>query len=205
MSLQPVPAARDATRRRRRLAIFGVLAAAHFVLIVAVLRQNGGTPRVADSSIQMIAVASPQLAVPVAPPQPTEAAITSDVPVPDFAVEASVGGGCALTADIANAVTADAAAVRELIAMPVAVRSVANAAMVWDGRWADAESAPVALRARIVATIRDASAECRDATVVGPRLVIVASAGGIALAFGSGRWKWSKLLIDVKDSVTVPE
>lgn len=137
----------------------------------------------------------PPVAPPViAPPPP---------PIgPPLAAAVETGSGaCDLTDSVQTALRDDSEARAALLALPPRARSVANAVMLWDGRWA-AEDDPPATRAitrvrRVVGmVVAGASDECRQATQAGPRLITVAGPPDMVLALGSGRWRWADLASD---------
>ena len=84
--------------------------------------------------------------------------------------------------------------------VPREARSVANAIMLWDGRWMEASDlggSTIAdpIRAAIIEQVRFESPACRDMPIRGPRFItLVATPANIVLAMGSGEWRWSDLL-----------
>ena len=109
------------------------------------------------------------------------------------------GGGCTLAASVEARLRTDAPAKAALARMPREARSVANAQMLWDGRWIETGGAGpetlAPLHALVAEIVRAAPRECRDATVTGPQLMFVADATGTRiLGFGSGTWSWSQVV-----------
>jgi hypothetical protein len=104
---------------------------------------------------------------------------------------------CDLAGALATDLGADPAARLALGRLPPESRSVANAVMMWDGDWpSDTRQGPKALlRAMIQREIAAARPACRDEANTGPRLFLASGAGGaVAVALGSGDWRWSDLL-----------
>ena len=89
---------------------------------------------------------------------------------------------------------------RALPLIPASARSVANAVMLWDGRWVDDSTlggpptlGPIQSIALLAVTA--APPNCRAELVRGPRLITVGDARDTTvLAFGSGEWRWGDLL-----------
>ena len=81
-------------------------------------------------------------------------------------------------------------------------RSVANAIMIWDGKWVDVEQrapedAVGLLRRAIIEGVRAAPAECLGQDVAGPRFIPVKDAAGTTiLVLGSATWRWEQLLLE---------
>ena len=84
--------------------------------------------------------------------------------------------------------------------MPPGVKSVANAVLLWDGRWIDGETVGGAtvfdpIHTAVVAGVSNAPAACQMELVRGPRLITVGdSHNTTVLAFGSGEWRWADVL-----------
>ncbi len=127
-------------------------------------------------------IAPPIMPLPVALPALT----TTELPAP-------VAGGCDLTDTVQAALRADPAARAALASLPPRARSVANAVMLWDGRWIGSGDEFGPIRTIVLAALRSASADCRAATQAGPRLIVVAGRPDFVLAVGSGRWRWGDL------------
>lgn len=130
----------------------------------------------------------------LAPPPPIAApsitlAQTEEVPL---------GGGCDLTDAVQAALRGSPDALAAIAAFPARERSVANAVMLWDGRWIEANTAGgrhalAQIRRIVLATIAGASDACRTQLQAGPRLVAIPGPPDTMLALGSGRWHWQDL------------
>ena len=153
----------------------------------------------------MLTHAVPAPLVPAIDPPMFETTVSADVLPPlvvmAAAPDATIGrDGCELTDSIRAALVASPATPGALAAIPGSARTVANAVMLWDGRWL---ALPLKaggnglnqLRDIVIASIRAAPADCRAAAVSGPRLIFVPDgATTVVLAFGSGTWAWAELL-----------
>ena len=192
---------------KRRYALLPVLAAAHVAVALVALagvRSEARAPVVA--AMASYAVPAPAI-LPVLPPM-TEVAVANDIPAPEIeiavasvrsATATGAGGDCAVAEAVGNSLRTDPRAAAALAALPASARTVANALMLWDGRWTalaapDAAAAVADLRAIVVASVQATPVACQVAPVTGPRLVIVSdTAGTVVLAFGSGTWTWAAL------------
>ena len=111
----------------------------------------------------------------------------------------SSGNGCSVTEEVQATLRASNDVHAALDRIPRAARSVANAVLLWNGRWIDANEVggPGAIdpiRAAVAAVVHTASADCRTAQVTGPRFMIVPSPSGTRiLTFGSGDWTWAEV------------
>ena len=132
----------------------------------------------------------------VAEPVQMEIAAPDPVPMPLLS-QASLAPG--ETCDLAGRVQAalrDDPAVRAALAMlPRDARSVANAVMLWDGRWIAGTTTSTSyaldrIRAAVIATVAAAPAPCRQEAQTGPVLMLLAGSPDTVLALGSGRWRW---------------
>lgn len=134
-------------------------------------------------------------------------AVTGDVTTlaSPNAVGLGAGGDCSLADAVSQALERNVDAKAALARIPPQSRSVANAVMLWDGDWIASErvGGPVALNSvqkAIAETLDSASAECRLRSESGPSFLIVrGSPDTIVLAVGSGAWRWSDLLTDVRE------
>lgn len=136
--------------------------------------------------------------------------LTGDAPATMVAGTAGsangAGADCPLETMLGAALQADPVARVALARIPRPSRSVANAVMMWDGRWvADARvggpPAINAVRGAIAAVLRAAPPGCADRVVLGPVFVPVnvfaptrGDTGTIVLALGSGAWRWPDML-----------
>lgn len=151
----------------------------------------------------MTVVAVPAPVVPVAAWFPAEIVIPTEASAPDIEIAPALAAGtpCAIGDTIQIALHDSSAAIRALAQVPAAARSIADAVMLWDGRWIDparvgGEAALSPIRSIVQGSIDAAPEACRRATVAGPRLVYVAvGSKTMILAFGSGQWAWNQLLV----------
>lgn len=116
------------------------------------------------------------------------------------AASAASGQACDLTQWLQTALQNNPQSQVALAQIPRPARSVANALMLWNGRWVDM---PVAagglqtLRAAVLAGVASAPAACRSEVIRGPVLLTLADpAGSTILAIGSGEWRWDDLSAD---------
>lgn len=114
-------------------------------------------------------------------------------------VSAPGGEDCGLEEGLRQALQRDPAVQAALTRTPPSARSVANAVMVWDGRWVSRRelhaSALEPVRRTIVAKVESATPACRQALNQGPRFITISGAADTTvLAVGSGAWRWSQLL-----------
>lgn len=186
---------------RRRAVLVPLVLGVHVLIGAALLRQGAAAaPDAPPPALLVSAVALPERVVASVPP-PSDVAIATDAPLPVFEVAAAVPGtGCAIDDEVRAALHADPAAQAALARIPADARSRADAVMLWRAGWAAADLLGGAavlepIRAAVEGAVRAAPAACRDADVVGPRLVLV-QAGGLTLplVFGSGHWQWSTVL-----------
>jgi hypothetical protein len=106
---------------------------------------------------------------------------------------------CDLTDVVQTAVRESPPARSALLMLPRDARSVANAIMLWDGRWTagtttSTQYALGKIREVVTAAVDAASPECRAAVQGGPRLATVSGAPDMVIAFGSGHWRWGDLI-----------
>lgn len=108
---------------------------------------------------------------------------------------------CQLDAALQASLGQDPEVLSALTRIPRKARSVANAIMLWNGRWiagesVGGESALSSIRQSIQKGVRTASAACQQSTVRGPVLIAVLSQPETTiLAIGSGEWRWADLLV----------
>lgn len=193
--------------RRRLLLPALLLAHAGLLLLVGRARLTVSEPPPQLITVAEIAAAPP----PSLPVEVKLFPISATVDAPDLATAAEAedqtataelaqaGTGCDLSGAVQQRLRSDSSASAALGRIPRASRSVADAIILWDGRWIDGaavggSAALDPVRAAVAAAVRSAPASCRNATVVGPRLIIIAgSAGNQILAFGSGQWTWAQV------------
>lgn len=125
----------------------------------------------------------------------------ADISVPEMPV--TIGGGCDLTQPVQDALRQNVAVRRQLPAIPADRRSVANAIVMWNVNWIDAEAAPApaqaafaTIRQTITQVVTASSADCRNQLQRGPRLLYLPGTAGktMVLALGSGQWTWQQLV-----------
>lgn len=129
-------------------------------------------------------------------------AVTGDAAsaAPALANATGAGVDCPIVASLREALERDPMARAALARIPRPSRSVANAVMLWDGRWIAPDrvggiATVDAVRNAVAAILNRASQACRTQTVLGPVFVPVAGDGGtIVLALGSGAWRWADML-----------
>jgi hypothetical protein len=116
---------------------------------------------------------------------------------------ASLGGAgdpCQLTQWLQVLLAEDPFVRAALARLPPNRRSVANAVMLWDGRWAEARAGPgedllQPIRQAITTGLALTPAECREQWMTGPRFISVPDQRtSTTLALGSGVWRWADLL-----------
>lgn len=139
---------------------------------------------------------------------PDSMPVVADADEPSFEIavernEAAAGlsgAGCELTQAVQSALRESPDVRSALDRVPPHARSVANALMLWDGRWIEVAALGGAatldpIRASIIASVRAADPLCRAASIVGPRLLLIEDASGMTvIAIGSGTWAWADLL-----------
>ena len=128
----------------------------------------------------MAVSAVPAPVMPVVAWTPSEIVIPSEASAPDIEIAPALAAGtpCAVDDTIQIALRDSPAVVRALELVPADARSIADAVMLWDGRWTEAahvggEAALGPIRAIVEASIDAAPEACRSAAVAGPRLVYV--------------------------------
>jgi hypothetical protein len=132
-------------------------------------------------------------------PEPADTPPTAQHPEGDV-TEGVENADCQVVADLEGRLALDPRVPPALARVPASARSVANALMVWDGRWASAgslggEAALAPLRDAIQAGIRLSPGRCLTEPVSGPRLIALPEGSGrVMLAIGSGAWRWAALL-----------
>lgn len=116
------------------------------------------------------------------------------------AASAAAGETCQLDGWLQAALQTDPAVTLALAAIPRPARSVANAIMLWDGRWVAAgpvAEAAAPIRTALINGVMAAPEACRTEVLRGPRLLILPdSIGTTVLAVGSGEWRWGDLLVE---------
>lgn len=186
---------------RRRAWLFAPVVAGHAALLLLALPTALPARQPEIAAMTVAAIPAPVLAVVAW--TPSEIVIASEASAPDIEIAPALAAGtpCAVGDTIQIALRDSPAVVNALELVPVDARSIADAVMLWDGRWTEAarvggEAALGPIRAIVEASIDAAPEACRSAPVAGPRLVYVAvGSRTMILAFGSGQWAWSQLLV----------
>lgn len=174
------------------------------IALVAVALDTSIAAQPTKAAAVMTTHAIPASVARVIDPPMIELSVATEIEAPkvEFAADEVPGGAgvCNVAANIRAALVASPLTQGALAAIPPDARTVANAVMLWDGRWVSLP--PKAggtgldqLRKIVVAGIRALPADCSAAAVGGPRLILVPDgATTVVLAFGSGTWAWSELL-----------
>jgi len=195
--------------RARRMLIPALLLA-HAGLLMVVWRER---PAAATAPAAIVTVTEIAAAAPPSLPvefklQPVTAAVeapeltAADIaePAAPLAGLASGAAACDLSEAVQARLRVSPAVTAAIERIPRAARSVADAVLLWDGHWIDAgavggSDALEPIRAAVASAVRAAPALCRDASVTGPRLLLVAGTdGNRVLAFGSGQWTWAQVI-----------
>jgi hypothetical protein len=127
--------------------------------------------------------------------EPTSVVGRSLEPTPSSAAQA-----CEIAAALQDALQQNEMVRAAIARVPRSSRSVADAIMLWDGSWRDDEftGEPTVfepIRGAILEAVRNASVECRDQPVRGPRFMAVnMGPSTTVLAVGSGVWRWADLI-----------
>jgi hypothetical protein len=187
-----------------RALLVSALALLHFAVALLLLRVSAEAARpVVVPTIIMVAIPEPQItAESAAPAIAIESVAHFEAPLfeIDPISQTIAAGPCGLTDDVQIALQQDQSVGIAISQIPATARSVSNALLVWDGRWAmpgsiggDAALRPI--QSLVQARIRAAPAACQEEAITGPRLMVVSQDSGVVvLAFGSGVWRWDQLL-----------
>lgn len=193
-----------------RGSLVAVLAAAHASVIALVMLES---PTTAVARSPAIAVSEIREAAPVVPtvePKFAQLAVSIDEPKFDVASDAAPAilasapssGECAVGDDVQAVLRASAEVHVALDRMPRAARSVADAVLLWNGRWIDASAvgghaAIDPIRTAVAAVVHAAPPLCRVEKVTGPRFMVLPSPlGDRVVTFGSGQWTWAEVAAD---------
>ncbi len=196
---------------RRRLVLGGLIALLHGLAVALLLLSM--PPQRHDVVLERVLtlVSRPASPVPVfqppAPPPTRDLVILNNAP-PEIAIAQTVsstsafdvqsGGDCAIERSVAEALARDPAAVAAL-AMLGPVRADTGVVMLWNGEWAVPADPADAARLAVLRPIMDEAIArcpvyCREAELVGPRLIAVSGQSrATLLAVGSGRWRWDAI------------
>ncbi len=115
-------------------------------------------------------------------------------------IASGAGTQCPLVASLRAALEQDVSARAAVGRIPRPSRSVANAVMLWDGRWIAPErvggtAALAAIRATVARVVGNGAEACRSQIISGPVFVPVDDDNGtVVLALGSGAWRPADLL-----------
>ena len=150
-----------------------------------------------------------ETAVEVFDPAPSEPDFTAEPdPATTGDVAATVVGAalseagvqCPLSGVLRETLERDEVLQASLANIPPQSRSVANAVLLWDGRWLHPERLGGRItidivRDAVAAGLEDASEACRAQVILGPVFLPIQSRSGpLVLAMGSGAWRWEDLL-----------
>ncbi len=150
---------------------------------------------VAPSPSDLVLPAPPPAVPSPAPSAPQSASLSA--PLPSIAATAET---CDMLARLQQRLRTDPEALKALQSVPSSARSVANAILLWDGTWTDAQAlGGVAvfgpLHDAVVQTVRSAPPACQTEQVRGPRLIAVPDGkGSTIVGLGSGLWRWTDLM-----------
>jgi hypothetical protein len=158
-------------------------------------------PLVAPDSVIKIATAlALKGAIPTVEPLPvTPTSATTAV----AALQTAGGKSCRIADILQQTLQTSAGAQAAVALIPASSRSVANAVLLWDGRWLDAPSLGGSavlqtLQQAVTEAVNAAPPDCRNEIVHGPQLIILGDAKRtMVLAFGSGTWRWSDMAATV--------
>lgn len=195
----------------RRLT-FSAIAAAHIGVMATMVMPTAPLAAQRDAVMMVIAIPA-EATTPSVLPQMHETVVVADVAAPVFDTVAALppapadtgvtpvigADECGLAETVGAALRGDPVVRGALQHIPAQSRSVANAVLIWNGEWSDAESvggeailSPI--RNAVIASVAAAPEACRSAAVVGPRLLLIADAPRpMLLAMGSGIWAWGQL------------
>ncbi len=216
-------AVRDSRFYLGRAGLWLAIVAGHLLILWLVLVLTGytGGPPPRAKSLTMIDISDTDK--PDAPARPAERVQVSKAPprialrtaltfeMPPAAAGSGTGHGCGMAAALVKGISENPAAMAAVAALPVSVRSDADAVMLWNGSWLDTGSADVlsavpvlpdltgldpvtTLKTVILATLDTVPPECRGVESIGPQFLPIAEPGRTTmLVIGSGRWQWSSL------------
>lgn len=202
-----------------------VAVVAGHILVLALLLALHFVPAVpiAEHGLTVLSLAAARRAPPAAPPPSSppvpsrpkpivamaDVVATADLPFDPGTIAiagALAGDSCDLAAAVQERLSTAPTAIAAIDDIPPAARSVANAVMIWDGRWSrisPADGAPqpagtlpeTRIRWAVIEVLLSAAPACRDAIIRGPRFLLVSRpTGNAVLVFGSGQWRWADLL-----------
>lgn len=216
--------AQSTGRSQHRIAAFIVAALIHIALIICLVsfRMSAPSPPVRQGSVTSLTLStsSPEAPAMLEPlVLPSVSHEVRPVNLPTVATETDALGqpnqgtdSCAPLQLVADAIAADPIALTELEAAPRAMRSVADAIVVWNRSWdlqATAVDAPLtATRLAVERSLGMLDPTCLDLPISGPRfLSVIGTHRSTTLVFGSGVWGWGQLLDEslVEPTAVTPE
>ena len=226
--------ARDARYYLGRGTLLLAIVAAHLLILWLVLLLTGFTGRAPARAKSLAVFDVSEVETPDAPAKPAEQVRVSKVQpqvlvptvltiaAPPAAAGSGTGQGCGVAGLLAKGISASPEAMAAVAALPKAVRSDADAVMLWNGTWLDTGQASVlsavpvlsaltgqdpvsALKSVILDTLAAAPADCREVTSLGPQFIPIAEPGRTTmLVIGSGAWRWSSLIEPHADPLATP-
>ena len=225
---------RDTRYYLRRSALFLAIVAAHLLILWLVLLLTGFTGRPLPRAKALAVFDVSEVEQPDAPAKPAEQVQVSKIQpqlllptiltiaAPPAAAGSGTGLGCGMAGLLAQGISENPEAMAAVAALPKAVRSDADAVMLWNGTWLETgqtsvlSAVPVlseiagqdpvtTLKTVILATLAAAPAECREVESLGPQLIPIAEPGRTTmLVIGSGAWRWSTLIEPEVDPLAAP-
>ncbi len=203
---------------RPRYLLLAAVTFAHLVLLLALLWARPAPPHpVPRAALQLMDLGPPEQPPAATRPQPAKAEVTRPTPIVELPAEPPIaavteaagaaqgdgaGGGCDLGGAVERALAANMEARAAVARIAPEARSVANAVVLWDGRWTDPALLGGAavlepIRRGIVVALQTAPSDCLPGDASGPRFIAIGdAAGATVLVLGSGRWRWAELLAE---------
>ncbi len=180
----------DVPERSRSAAAAVLIVALHLALAALLMQRHPVAVPPPPATLTVTAVPMPRTAPPVEPERPLDAGVAAPA-IEIAAAPAQTAPTCDVLAQVGAAAQSDTAAVAAL--QPLAAEP-SPALMAWAGSWADQPPVP-AIRTAVAKALTGLPGACLDEPVVGPRLVFITVGGtSVSVAFGSGTWRWRKLL-----------
>lgn len=193
-----------------RVSLVALLVAVHAGVIAVVITASSTQAVARSPAITISAVPEPNRVLASIEPKLVRLEPRIDKPNIDMADEAlpgpslvfaetSSGSGCSVSDQVQATLRASTEVHAALDRIPRAARSVADAVLLWNGRWIDpsavgGSAAIEPIRAAVAAVVQTATPDCRTAQLTGPRFMYVPLASGDRiLAFGSGNWTWAEV------------
>lgn len=191
-----------------RLAALATVILLHGVAFALLLAQRASQPPLAAPGTLKVVALNADPAAATAPPPPSLPSKVADSVEPEkqlaFSTDsdpdavAAAAAGCLTLESIRESILADPAAMASILRAPPETRSIAEAVVLWNVRWAQSaqsvEAPLAAARAAVERSLASASKGCLDEPITGPRLLpIPAGAGTMFIVFGSGTWTWREV------------